>query len=172
MFLDKKTKSEKNKTNRGFSLVEILIGSGIICLSLILIINLETGVSRLGKGSVSRVQAEMLAEEGVSAIENLRNSSWKDNIDSLSNNVAYRLIWNQYTNSWEATTSLDLIDGKFDRTMTLSSVDRDSNFNIVKDGDGTVDLGTRHVIVNVSWQDNSSTSTRSLSTYIHNIYNN
>lgn len=155
---------------KGFSLVEILIGSGIICLSLILIINLETGISKLGFGSMSRVQAGMLTEEGSAAIKNMRNISWQK-IATLNNNTPYRLLWDQGDGSWKTTTYASLIGGKFDRTITFYPVNRDVNtFNVVSSGGG-LDPGTRKFVVSVTWNDGSGTSTRSITSYTHNIFN-
>ncbi|MEI6553136.1 MAG: hypothetical protein WCO09_01060 [bacterium] len=166
------SKFSKEKYKKGFSLVEILIGASIICLSLILIINLETGISKLGFGSTSRVQAGMLLEEGSAAVVNIRNNSWQS-INSLNNNVPYRLHWNQASGLWEATSSNPavLIDNTFDRTVTFYEVDRDINsFNIVSSG-GMVDYGTRKYVVSVSWNDGSSTTTKTITSYIHNAFN-
>ena len=161
---------KQSKFNNGFSLVEILVGVSIICVSLLLIVNLETGISKIGYGSMARVQAGMLAEEGITAVRNIRNSSWQ-NINTLNNNVPYRLYWDQAGKTWQATTSATLIDGQFDRTVTFYAVNRDStSFDIVQSG-GAVDYGTRGFIVNVSWLDNNGTSTRSLTSYIYNIFN-
>ncbi len=161
---------KKTKLNKGFSLVEILIGSSIICLSLILIINLENGISKLGLGSTSRVQAGLLVEEGYTAIKNMRNISWQ-NISSLSDNTPYKLFWDQSDGTWKITTYTNLIDNQFDRTITFYSVYRDVNsFDIVQSG-GVLDAGTRKFIINVSWQDSNGTSTRSMTSYVHNIFN-
>lgn len=163
-------KLKLNNKTRGFSLVEILIGSSIICLSLILIVNLETSISEIGLNSNSRVQATMLAEEGVIAIKNIRNTSWQK-ISSLSNDTLYRLYWDQTLGEWQATTSVVLIDGKFDRSITFSAVNRDiATSNVVLNG-GVIDPGTKKFVVNVSWQEKSGTSTRSLTSYIHNTFN-
>jgi prepilin-type N-terminal cleavage/methylation domain-containing protein len=165
MFLKKQL-----KLNKGFSLVEILIGSSIICVSLILIVNLETGISKMGFNSMKRVQAQMLAEEGVTSIRNIRNSSWQ-NISVLNNDVPYRLYWDQIINTWTATTSVVLIDNSFDRTVTFSAVNRDvATFDVVSSG-GVVDNDTRKFVVDVSWLDTNGTSTRSISSYIYNIFN-
>ncbi|MEI6042092.1 MAG: hypothetical protein WCQ00_00790 [bacterium] len=181
MFLKKQLKFRSKKhdmtsctshtnLNRGFSLAEILIGSSIICLSLILIINLETGISKLGFGSTQRVQAGMLAEEGVTAINSMRNASWQ-NIGVLSNNTLYGLYWNQSNKNWQATTTISLVDNKFTRTVVFTPINRDiASFNIVDSG-GVPDTDTRGYVVSVSWQENGATSTRSLTSYIHNIYN-
>ncbi len=160
----------KRKLDRGFSLVEILIGSSIICLSLILIINLESGISKLGLGSTSRVQAGLLVEEGYTAVKNMRNISWQ-NISSLSNNTPYKFFWDQSDGTWKITTYTNLIDNEFDRTITFYPVNRDVNtFDIVQNG-GVLDLGTRKFTINVSWQDGNGTSTRSMTSYVHNILN-
>ena len=158
------------KFNKGFSLVEILIGVSIISVSLMLIVNLETGISKIGFGSTSRVQAGMLAEEGVTAIRDMRNYSWQK-INVLNNGISYRIYWDQTDKMWKATTSIILIDNKFDRTITFSAVNRDvTTFDIVSNG-GVVDYGTRKFVVDVSWQDDKGTSTRSLTSYIYNIFN-
>ena len=165
MFINKKINFKK-----GFSLVEILVGSSIICLSLVLIINLETSVSRIGFGSLDRVQATMLGEEGVIAIRNMRNSSW-NNISSLSDNIKYRIYWSDTSKTWQATTTLILIDNKFDRTVTFYPVNRDvNNFDIVTSG-GALDTGTRKFLIEVLWSDSNGTTSKSFSSYIYNIYN-
>ena len=158
------------KINKGFSLVEILVGSSIICLSLILIINLEAGISKLGLESTTKVQAGMLAGEGVTAVMNIRNNSWQ-NINSLNNDTPYRLYFDQTKDQWTATTSVVLIDNKFDRTVTFSSVNRDTDsFNITTNG-GAVDYDTRKFEIDVSWQDGNGTSTKSLTSFVYNILN-
>lgn len=160
----------KKLSERGFSLVEILIGSSIICLSLILIINLENGISKLGFGSTSRVQAGLLVEEGYTAVKNMRNISWQ-NISTLSDNTPYKLFWDQIDGTWKVTTYTNLIDNEFDRTITFYSVNRDvDTFDIVQDG-GVIDPGTRKFTINVSWQDDNGTSTRSMTSYVHNVLN-
>lgn len=159
-----------NIFSNGFSLVEVLIGSSIICLSLIFIINLENGISKLGFNSVSRIQSGMLAEEGVAAIINLRNVSWQ-NIALLDNNVAYKLFWDQGDGLWKTASYANLIDNKFDRTVTFYPVYRNATtFEVISSG-GVLDLGTRKFTVSVTWHDDNGTSTKSVTSYVHNIFN-
>ncbi len=163
-------KNSNNVFKKGFSLVEILVGASIISLSLIFIINLETGISKIGFNSVHSVQAGMLVEEGVAAIINLRNVSWQ-NIVALDNNLSYRLFWDQGDGLWKTTTYANLIDSKFDRTVTFYPVYRDaSTFNVVTSG-GVLDLGTRKFVVSVTWNDSNGTSTKTATSYVHNIFN-
>ena len=162
--------NKKTKLNKGFSLVEILVGSGIICLSLLLVIDLETSVSRIGFNSLSTVKANMLAEEGVVAVENAKDISWQ-NINTLNNNIPYNLVWDDTLSSWQILATSTLIDNKFNRTVTFYPVNRDNySFNILDQG-GSVDFDTRKFIVNVVWFDGSGTSTRSLSSYVYNPIN-
>lgn len=164
---------------RGFSLVEVLIGSSIICLSLIFIINLETGISKLGFNSVSRIQAGMLAEEGVAAIINLRNVSWQ-NIATLDNNVPYKLFWDQGDGLWKTAAWANLIDNKFDRTVVFYDVYRSPlTYEIVPPPNGwflltdipVIDPGTKKFVVTITWHDDNGTSTKSVTSYVHNIFN-
>ena len=161
---------KNNLLNKGFGLVKILVGASIICLSLLLIINLEINISKLGFSATPKVQAGLLVEEGYTAVKNIRNISWQK-ISSLNNNTPYGLSWNQNNGSWEATTSEVLIDGEFDRTITFYAVNRDAvTFDIVANG-GVPDLGTRKFVVSVSWNDNGVTTARTMTSYIHNIFN-
>ena len=162
----------KSKFNRGFSLVEILVGTSIICVSLLLIVNLESGVSRIGYSSAARVQAGMLAEEGIVAVQNMRNRSW-DMLTDLSNDTPYHIVWNDNLGTWSISFSPILIDNKFDRTITFYEVKRDSSsFDITSStGPGSVtDVGTRKFTINVAWDSGFGTSTKSMTSYIYNIY--
>ena len=124
----------------------------------------------MGFSSVARVQAGMLTEEGSAAIINLRNVSWQ-NIALLENNVPYRLFWDQTDGLWKTTSYANLIDGKFDRTVTFYPVSRDaSTFDIVSSG-GVFDVGTRKFVVSVTWNDDNGTTTKSVTSYVHNVFN-
>ena len=97
------------------------------------------------------LKAVYLAEEGIENIRFLRDVSWSTNISGL--------------------TSLSTTIDNFYRTVTLSEVNRDANSDIVSSG-GTVDINTKLVVSSVSWWNGVSTTTKSISTYITNLYAN
>ncbi len=102
-------------------------------------------------------------------VKGLRDASWTGNIASQTNDTPYYL---DFVNSaWALTTTLLLIDSKFSRTVTFSAVGRNSSSDIVASG-GTSDPNTRKVTVVVSWPLGGITATRSIETYITNIFSN
>ena len=155
--------------NKGITVVEVVIASAIILFVTSAVFSSYTLTSKLAFQNTSLLQASLLAEEGVEAVRVIRDSGWNANIAPLSLGIPYRFFWNGST--WVSTTTLFLIDGAFDRTFTLSSVNRDGNFNIVSSG-GTMDLGTKKVTVSVSWKTGYSTTTKSIESYVYNTFNN
>jgi Tfp pilus assembly protein PilV len=163
-----KNRSSLNK-NLGISLVEVVIAATIIGTSIIFIVGVYGGMAKLSYRNTPRIQADMLAEEGIEAVRTMRDAGWTSNISTLSTTTTYRLAWTG--SKWQATTSVALIDNTFDRTFKVTDVGRDSNFNVVSSG-GTYDAGSKKVTVYVSWQDSGATSTKSLEDYIFNTYSN
>lgn len=161
----------KLENKKGFSLVEVLVGVSIIMVSLVSIMSIFSSMLKLSVRDTPKLQAVFLTEEGVEAIRTVRDFGWAANISSLSLGTNYRFYWNSAQGKWTATTTYALVDNTFDRTFSLASVNRDANFNIVNSG-GTLDSNTKLVTVNVSWNDGSGTSTKTLQTYIFNTYNN
>ena len=161
----------KNLINkkRGLSLIEVVVGASIIGSSLVAIIGLYGGLTRMSYDNTARIQAAMLAEEGIEAADLMRDSGWTSQIASLSNGTTYRFVWHGGT--WKATTSVFMIDNKFDRTFVLSAVSRDGSSNIVTSG-GSVDSGTRKIAVSVAWSNGSATTTKVLESYVYNMFSN
>lgn len=154
---------------RGLSLIEVVVGAGIIGTSLVTVIFIYGSLTRMSYDNTARIQAAMLAEEGIEAVKTMRDFGWNSKISPLTNGSTYRLA---YTNgAWSATTSTALIDNKFERTFVLAAVSRDINSNIVTSG-GTNDTGTRKVTVSVAWSNGSATTTKTLESYIFNTFSN
>lgn len=158
-----------NPSDRGFTLIEVIVGAAIIGSSIVAILGVYGGLTNLSYKNTSRIQASFLAEEGVEVVRLLRDYGWGANIAPLSVNTTYRLHWNGSV--WTATTSQARVDTVFDRTVTFSTVGRDGAYDVVTSG-GTIDTGSRKAIVSVSWQDAGATSSVQLETYIFNTFNN
>ena len=140
-------------TQRGISLVEVVVGSAIILTVLVgLVVAFERYAATLFR-TTDRLQATYLAEEGVEVARILRDASWT-NFAALTLDVPYRLAL--VAGVWEATTSTTLIDGAFDRTMTLASVyRRTSDSDIVASTSPSpkaIDINARHVSVRTLWR--------------------
>jgi len=120
------------------------------------------------------IQTALLLEEGVEAVKQLRDASWTNNIAALTNDTPYYLAWDSASSTWQATTTPMLVDSYFARTFTLSSAYRDSSENLTSSSTSgaTLDTGVRELAVTVSWSDRGATTTRSLYTYITNLFGN
>lgn len=151
------------------SLIEVLVAAAIIVSSVVSIMGAYGGLTSLSLKNTPKLQAAMLLGEGAEALRIIRDSGWTENIASLSNGTTYRFTWDTAGGRWRATTSAFMIDGMFDRTFTLSAVSRDStSYDPVTTG-GTLDTGTRKASIQVSWNDGTGTTTKSVETYIYNI---
>lgn len=152
------------------SLVEVIVGAAIIGTAMVAIVGIFGGLSKLSYRNTARIQATMLAEEGIEALKTMRDAGWTSNISSLNTSgTTYRLFWSG--SAWKATTSSSLIDNMFDRTFVVTPVNRDASFNVISSG-GSVDTNSRNVVVTVSWRDDNATTSKSLEDYIFNSFNN
>ncbi|MES2623479.1 MAG: hypothetical protein V4576_03685 [Patescibacteria group bacterium] len=152
----------------GMSVVEIIIASAIISLSMISIAVVYGNFISLSTQNTAKVQAAFLLDEGVEAIKTMRGEKWT-NIASTTASTTYYFIWQ--TDKWRATTTPAVIDKIFIRTFVVSPVYRDvSTFNILPNTSGTLDPGTKKVDITVKWPEKGATSTRTTSMYIFNLY--
>lgn len=155
----------------GFSLVEIVVGSallGVVFVSLIATYGMYVKAS-LQNSSI--IKATYLAEEGVEAIKSMRDRSWDAEIAGLTTDATYSLDFT--TAIWKATTTPEIIDTTYTRSFQLSPVYRDTNSDIVETG-GTLDPDTKKVAVSITFAPSvsSATTTKTLSAYITNMFQN
>src|SRR3989338_7515749 len=108
--------AKRSALNAGFSLVEVLIGTALILLSLT---GLVTGYSfylKAGLKNTDALKAAFLLQEGAEAVTLLRDDAWST-LSSLAVGVPYYLSWNGTT--WVATSTATTTDALFTRTFTL-----------------------------------------------------
>jgi len=165
---------QSNK-QKGFSLVEVLIGAMIITVAVVSIIGAYGFFLRAELRSVRTVQATYLLDSGVEAVRYMRDLNWDNNIGTLSNNTNYYLINTASSTSpyyvWKATTTKQIFDGIFERTFKLESVYRSSTSSDIVLTGGLISTSTCKLTITVSWPDTSGeTTTKSLSTYLTNLY--
>ena len=159
--------------DRGIGIIEILVGSAIISLVLFSIVVAFHLYIQAGLKNTEKIQAAYLLEEGIEAVRFIRDNSWSIYIDPLSTTTQYRLYFNGAF--WEITaTGQPLIDGVFDRILTIEDVyrrDLDSDIVASTSPDAnTFDPNTKYITVNVSWAEGISTSTMEMQTYFTNIF--
>ncbi len=154
---------------KGITLVEVLVATAIILSFLIALISVHNTYLRSSFSNLDQIKATYLAEEGIEAIKGLRDTSWTTNIAPLVNDTSYYLVF--AGSQWATSTVPTLIDSKYTRKVVLSAVNRDTSSDITTSG-GSLDSNTRKVNVTVSWSTGSATSTRSIDTYITNLFSN
>ncbi|KKP56223.1 MAG: hypothetical protein UR80_C0027G0004 [Parcubacteria group bacterium GW2011_GWB1_35_5] len=158
----------KRDTKCGFSLVEMVIMISVATFSILIIWKIYTAFIKVSVSNPSLFQASFLAEEGIEAVKFMRDDSWTSNIAPLSSGASYILAFDNV--AWEATTTLTLIDNQFDRRVVFEDVNRDGAGDIAISG--SPDLNTKKVTITVSWRKDTGTTTREITTYVSNIFDN
>lgn len=153
---------------RGFGLVEMLVGAAALSVSLFAVSGFFQTTLVASRTTQAAIQGDYLLEEGLEATKLFRDASYANSFAKMSTTTTYYFSWNGTT--WATTTVNTLIDGKFERKFTLSDVKRDANQDIA--ASGTYDPDIKLVNVSVSWRSQTGTTTRSIQTYITNIFSN
>lgn len=157
----------KSFYKKGISIVEVVIASAIISVSMISITNVYGNFLTLSLANTEKVQAVFLLDEGVEAIKTMRNFAWSS-VASSTPDTDYYLTWQN--SRWQSTTTPVFVDNKFIRKFTVSDVYRDpATLNIVTSG-GILNNDSKIVNLDVSWGYKGATSTKQLSFYIFNLY--
>lgn len=158
-------------------MIEVVIGSAVITIGLLSLVGTYNYFLRIMVHNTPNIQAAYLLQESIEAMQLLRDQSWNANIATLSvsTSTKYYLTFSTTTSKWSATTTkLALIDEQFDRAINASSTYRNTNHDIVPKGTSgaTLDASTTLITATVSWLDNNSTTSRTLSAYLMNIFGN
>jgi hypothetical protein len=154
--------------NKGSAMLEIVIATSIflgVVVSLVGVFNLAL---KSALANAAKIEASFLEEEGIEAVLTIRDASWSANIVNKVSGTDYYLTFNG--TNWTIGTTRVLVDNVFERKINFYDVYRDSSQNIVSSG-GTLDLNTKKVVSTVSWQVSGATVSRSMSTYLTNIFN-
>lgn len=162
-------KSHVKCSPRGFGLVEIVVGSAVLSIALFGIAGFFQTALRASRTTESAVQGDYLLEEGMESLKLFRDINYTNNYKNLSTTTTYYFSWNG--TNWVATTTKTIIDSKYERKFTLADVKRDANQDIA--AAGTYDPDTKLATVSVIWWSPVvGTTTRSIQTYILNLFNN
>ena len=154
--------------SRGFGMVEVLIGATILTVGFMALMNLYLSSYNYSSQNINQIKAGLLLEEGQEAVRILRDNSWSSNIGTLSTTTTYGIYFNNST--WVATTTVSNVDNIFARTFRIYDVKRDGSQDI--SSSGTYDSNIKKVVFSVSWVGQGSTTTKSVSTYITNVFSN
>ncbi len=162
-----------SKTQRGISLIEVLVASAVITVSLAALTSLVQVSSRILSESVKKAQAQSLAGEGIEAVRIMRDAGWSVNVVLLATSTPYYPVFSTTTSAWTLTaTNPGAVDGVFTRTIVFHDVYRrvsDSDIVASTSPDTkAIDVGTREVVSLVTWGSRSV----SFSAYLSNLFSN
>ena len=111
------------KSQKGFGLVEIIVGLSILSISFFSLMLVARNISRLSSSTTRSLQSVFLLEEGLEAVRSIRDRGWTANIANLSLSPAkYYLNYSTTTSRWTATTTPQIVDSVFWRTFIIESV--------------------------------------------------
>ena len=156
---------------KGFTLLEILIGAGIITASFLGVLTVFDRLTKTSQQMIYLTQANFLLEEGLEAARIWRDASWA-NLGNWPAGTAYYLTWSG--GKWATSTNNIFLDSQFERKIKLDSVARDDNSDDIippGGGGGTDDPGTKFMTMSVAWSANGATTTKSISTYLTDFFN-
>ncbi len=149
-------------------MVEVLVMVSIATFSIFFIWKVYTVFIKISLSNPSFFQASFLAEEGIEAVKFMRDSGWSANIAPLVSGTLYTLTFNNV--AWGVSVDYAFIDNRFDRRISVENVYRDGSGNIASSG--SLDPNTKKILSTVSWQNDTATTTRQITTYVSNIFNN
>ena len=154
---------------RGFTLVELLIGTAILLIVIIFLMSSLVWYLRFMESGVSGVIGNNLLQEGVEAVRSIRDRDF-DELRALSTGQVHYLTW--AGDRWLLEDSVaELIDDRFDRTITVEPVYRHfGSDDIVPAGEGYVDDGTLRFEVVVSWSAGWRTVDRKVVFYLTDLF--
>lgn len=159
----------KNSFIKGISIVEIVVASGIIAVSVVGIVGAIQIYLKIVYQNTRETQAVLLLDETSDAIQSLRDESFSENFADTSSDEDYTIFWNG--TGYEIGTSTISLPYDMNRTINFENINRDSSDQIVSSG-GTNDSNTKKAIINISWPYKGETKSIISEMLIHNIYAN
>jgi len=156
------------KTRGGFGIIEAVVGIAVISVMIFGAASVIKTAMVAERGAAQNIKSAYLLEEGMEAVKLLRDESWASNIAPLLSGADNYLEFNG--TKWLATSSNIYIDAVFERKFRADNVLRDINDDI--SSSGALDQDTKKITVFVSYRNKSATTTKQISAYITNIFNN
>lgn len=154
--------------NRGLSVVEVMLGLALFAVILLFIFETLTVFFQNHSRVLERTQAVYLAEEGQESLRYLRDEDW-NTLDGLTTGTTYYLAVS--TTTIDATTTAEIIDGKFTRSFVLWPAHRDGDDDLVASttAGASPDGGGFISVVNITWGSGEQVQLKSLLTNLHDI---
>jgi hypothetical protein len=151
--------------HKGSVLLEVVVAASIMAVIALAFLGSFSVLTKIHERNMLYIKGDLLAEEGVEALRFVKASGWSSLSGLPSGASRYLSVGGS---SWTITTTPEIIDAVFYRTVKVFQVSRDSSDNIVSSG-GTVDPNTLLTEADVSWSYRGATTTVTYKTYVTNI---
>ncbi len=156
-----------NTTNRGITVVEILVVIVIVLVGMGGILGLVTFSLQVADVTSQTTEAALLSQATLESVRNFRdNTGWDtDGLGTLTVGTDYHPEKTGSPAQWDMLAGTETM-GMFTRRIVFSDVYRDANDNIATSG--TLDPDTKGAVVRVSWQERGRTHQVQTTTYLTN----
>lgn len=158
----------RSSSKRGISIVEIIVASAIIAISVIGIVGAIQVYLKIVFQNTRETQAVLLLDETAEALQYMRDDSFSTHFDPIIFGDTYTIFWN--ASGYELSTSTVYLPYEMTRTVVFSEVERDVNDQIT--ASGTVDPDTIKANVIITWPYREEVKSISSEMLIHNMYEN
>ena len=166
----------RSGSNTGISIIELLVGAGILTLSLSALLGFLSFALSAASFAKQQAQATALAEGALESLTNFRDgTAWNvddpqnqyDGLGRVQTGVPYHMgLSLDVPLRWQLLSGAETV-GIFARTIVFENVQRDVNSNIVSVG-GISDPDTKKVTVTVLWSTKSKNHQIDIVTYFTN----
>lgn len=163
-------------SNKGISVIELLVGAGILTLSLSALLGFLAFTLATTSFLKQQAKATALVEEALEAVRSFRDGTgWNDDdpqnqydgLGRAQTGVAYHIALSEdVPPRWQLLSGSEMIT-LFSRTVTFENVQRDASDDIVASG-GVQDPDTKKVTVTVSWTAKTKVHEVTVVTYLTN----
>lgn len=151
-------------------MLEVLVGLTVLTISFFALMSVSRAMLETSRQTSNLIVADFLLEEGIEAVRSMRDRGWTANITPLSGTSSLAFSIATSSPRWSSTSTQEVIDHKYWRNFNVSSVSRDATTKDIVSS-GPADDNTKKITVTVSWLGVQGTTTKSISTYITNYFN-
>lgn len=151
-------KALRLRSEQGFSIIELLVGAGIVTLSMSALLGFLTFALTTSSFLQQQAEASALAQEALEAVRNVRDGTgWNDDdpqnqydgLGKVQTGVAYHSALSQdVPPRWQLLSGPETLS-IFTRSVVFENAQRDVNNTIA--ASGIQDPDTKKVTVTVSW---------------------
>ncbi len=153
---------------RGISIVEIIIASAIIAISVVGIIGAIQVYLKVVYQNTRETQAVLLLDETAEALQYMRDDSFSTHFSSITPGDTYTIFWN--ASGYELSTSTVMLPYEMTRTVVFTEVERDGSDQISTSG--SVDDDTLKAAITIAWPYKEDLKSITSEMLIHNTYDN